>query len=293
MTTQYFGNSDITQFNSLQGAIVRIQGEAGDDRIVSSGLGTEFLQRLTQTCDVRQRGGNLTLNQIIAPVDCVAALAGAAGAVDNGDHDYIITFSTAGLEETEGGTPSNTVTVANNAVDGQINLTAIPVSTNNAVIRRIIYRRFNGAGTYKTVTTIGDNSTTTYTDNTANAGLGGELGLNTTGALIARGPIDFNNGISVQRTESAAGDHTITTADYIIGKSGITGGGDSIFLPLASNTPSGRVIIVKDESGGAAANNITIVPSGADTIDGAASYPITTNYGSATLYTDSVAWFVI
>lgn len=52
-----------------------------------------------------------------------------------------------------------------------VNLTGIAVG-NAAVTSRKVYRRFNSAGTFKLLTTIADNSTTTYTDTTANASLG-------------------------------------------------------------------------------------------------------------------------
>ena len=45
-------------------------------------------------------------------------------------------------------------------------------------------------------------------------------------------------------------------------------------------------IVVKDESGGAAAFNITIDTEGAETIDGVASVAITADFGSAILYSN-------
>lgn len=100
------------------------------------------------------------------------ALAGAgAGNVDNGDHDYKVTMVTA-LGESTGGTASGGVTVADKTMDGKVALTNIPLGDSRYVLARKIYRRFNGAGSYKLLTTLEDNTTTSYTDNTANAGLG-------------------------------------------------------------------------------------------------------------------------
>ncbi len=53
--------------------------------------------------------------------------------------------------------------------------------------------------------------------------------------------------------------------------------------PQSEEVPEGRRVIVKDESGGAAANNITVNTVNARTIDGAASAVINTNYGRLTL----------
>lgn len=48
---------------------------------------------------------------------------------------------------------------------------------------------------------------------------------------------------------------------------------------------------VKDESGGAGTNNITIDTSGAETIDGVNSITISVDYGAAHLYSNGTNWF--
>lgn len=68
----------------------------------------------------------------------------------------------------------------------------------------------------------------------------------------------------------------------------------TITLPLANTVTAGFQLTVKDESGGALTNNITIARAGADTIDGATSNVINLNYGSRTVYSDGVSkWFTI
>lgn len=61
--------------------------------------------------------------------------------------------------------------------------------------------------------------------------------------------------------------------------------------PLASPL-TGLRHIIKDSVGSAAANNITVTPSGQN-IDGAASYTINTNYGSITIVYSGTQWLVI
>lgn len=92
-------------------------------------------------------------------------------------------------------------------------------------------------------------------------------------------------------TASAAGNYTALTTDYIIGKTGITGGGDTISLPAAATAGSGKVYIIKDQSGSAQTNNITIDPDAAETIDGQATIAITAAYGVARIYSNGTAWF--
>lgn len=50
-------------------------------------------------------------------------------------------------------------------------------------------------------------------------------------------------------------------------------------------------ITVKDESGLASTNNITISTEGSETIDGASTYTINNNYGSITFYSSGSNWF--
>ncbi len=62
-------------------------------------------------------------------------------------------------------------------------------------------------------------------------------------------------------------------------------------VPLASPT-TGQVHRIKDNVGSAAANNITITPSGKN-IDGAASYVINTNYGSVDIIYNGTQWNIL
>jgi hypothetical protein len=58
--------------------------------------------------------------------------------------------------------------------------------------------------------------------------------------------------------------------------------------------PFARMISIKDLTGGAALNNITVIAYRGQTIDGTASVKITTNYGILRLYPrpDLVGWFI-
>lgn len=119
-----------------------------------------------------------------APTACTGALAGAgAGNVDDGTHSYKITFVNA-HGETEGGTTSNVVTVADKSTDGKVALTSIPTGPAGVTSRKI-YRTVAGdAGNHKLVDTIADNTTTAYTDNTADGSLGADVPTSNTAALL-------------------------------------------------------------------------------------------------------------
>ena len=107
-----------------------------------------------------------------APGVITAALPGTpvAGNVDNGAHRYLCTFVTS-TGETQAGTVSASVTVADKAVNGKVSLTAIPLG-GGLVTSRKLYRTAAGGSTYLWLATIADNTTTTYADNIADSSLG-------------------------------------------------------------------------------------------------------------------------
>jgi hypothetical protein len=82
-----------------------------------------------------------------------------------------------------------------------------------------------------------------------------------------------------------------TTGDRLIGIANTAAPLTLNLLPIAE-LPAGDTITIKDETGGAAANNITVTPS-SELIDGSGTYVINTNYGYVTLYSDGTNYFVI
>jgi len=121
-------------------------------------------------------------NQEPAPSAVTAALASpaAAGNVDNGAHRWAVVFRTAD-GATQLGVVSSAVTVADKTINGQVTLTSIPLG-GSSVTARDLYRTAAGGSTYLLLATIADNTTTTYTDNIADASLGaGAPTTNTTG----------------------------------------------------------------------------------------------------------------
>lgn len=100
----------------------------------------------------------------------------------------------------------------------------------------------------------------------------------------------------IPRTEVDDDDYTLDVDDVLVAFITLTAG-RTLTLPLAATMvgsgPNNKVnsFIIKDESGDAATYNITIQPSGGETIDGNASASITNDYGALTFYTDGIAWF--
>jgi hypothetical protein len=120
-------------------------------------------------------GGHLRFTTVAKPTTAVTAtLAGVAGNVDNGDHYYYVKYVSADGQTGYATTPEATITVTDKTTNGKVQLTNIPISPDPRVTGRKIYRT-KQPGTQRYIgyllTTINDNTTTSYLDNTADASL--------------------------------------------------------------------------------------------------------------------------
>lgn len=84
--------------------------------------------------------------------------------------------------------------------------------------------------------------------------------------------------------------YTVKGGDRVVGVN--RSGAVTVTLPTAQ-VRKGRVYTIKDESGAAATNNITIDTEGSETIDGSATDVIASNYEVRTYYSDGTNWFII
>lgn len=87
---------------------------------------------------------------------------------------------------------------------------------------------------------------------------------------------------------AAAGPTNVTDSAYTVALVNFAGAA-AVVLPAPT---SGKRMTVKDRSGNAATNNITVT-SASGSLDGAASQTIATNYGSMTFVGDGTNWWVI
>lgn len=83
-----------------------------------------------------------------------------------------------------------------------------------------------------------------------------------------------------------AGDYTVLTTDEIVGATSSA----ARAITLNATPSTGQVVTIKDITGSAATNNITITPA-AGNVDGAATKVIAANYGSVDLWYSGSAWF--
>jgi uncharacterized phiE125 gp8 family phage protein len=106
-----------------------------------------------------------------APTAPTVALIVAAGNITAGTHRYLVTFVTAGGETDAGAISSELTTIL--ATHGQVAVSAIPLG-GSAVTSRKLYRTAANGSTYLLLTTISNNTATTYTDNLADTSLGAQ-----------------------------------------------------------------------------------------------------------------------
>ena len=84
--------------------------------------------------------------------------------------------------------------------------------------------------------------------------------------------------------------YSAKAGDRVIGVN--RAGAVTVTLPTAQ-LRKGRVYTVKDESGAAATNNITVATAGSETIDGSATDVINVNYESKSYYSNGTNWFIL
>ena len=116
------------------------------------------------------------------------------------------------------------------------------------------------------------------------------LGFLSTGSNITattQVPLVISND-AVKVVSASGASYTTVPQDQLIL---VDGAVTATIVPLASPT-TGQKHIIKDNAGTAAANNITITPSGKN-IDGAASSVININYGSVTIIYNGTQWNIV
>jgi len=118
------------------------------------------------------------------------------------------------------------------------------------------------------------------------------LGIGSTGqALITSGglPAWGNTTTAVFNTATKTGNYTITTSDTVI-LGNANGGAITITLPLASGVSGYRFYIKKIDS---SSNAVNIARTSSDTIDGATSVSITSQYTTIGVVSNGSLWYII
>ncbi len=207
--------------------------------------------------------GHFKFNREAAPADTITyADSGVAGNL-NGTYSYGVSFVTASGES--GGTNSG---VGVSVTNKKMNVSNIPIGSSAVIARKIYRTAAGGANPRKYVATISDNTTTTYTDNLADAGLGAAIpnqdstagsfyinealafypgetnsynfwaGLNT--GLNSTGQSTFNTGVGVSTLKANTTGSSSTAVGALALTSNTTASNDAFgFRTLFSNSTGG------------------------------------------------------
>lgn len=174
------GNSRINALKASASGITIGAGTAGVDYTLTfdgesnDGVVTwkedERMFELDNTLDI---AGQLEFSTIDEPVNAMTYTLGGPGNVDNGTRRYKVRYVTLD-GETSLSPAYLEVTVTDKSTNGQVLLDNVPISPSDKVIYRRIFRGKIGVSTssYYFVGNITDNTTTTFTDNLADADLG-------------------------------------------------------------------------------------------------------------------------
>lgn len=101
----------------------------------------------------------------------------------------------------------------------------------------------------------------------------------TVGTLTVLTAVFFSGAQRVNRVVVNTSTYSIASTDFYVAVSS-TSQAPTITLPAASSKPSGSELIIKDRNCTANTRNITVVPTGGDTIDTASSAVISQNCAS-------------
>ena len=110
--------------------------------------------------------------------------------------------------------------------------------------------------------------------------------------LTVDGTLTIQDGQIVKITTINAATYDLLTTDYILNVTYTTTGSvTSLTLPTAQ-VEAGRIVYIKDAGGNSATYPIIVDTQGAETIDGAATITINSNYGGVGIYCDGTNWFI-
>ena len=126
----------------------------------------------------------------------------------------------------------------------------------------------------------------TSTNEAVSAGANGDLGC---ARFYNRSLATFFGGEIHAVTQVGTATYNALSTDYILACNYVAG---AVAITLPASPAIGRTYRIKDISGAAATNNITITPASGN-IDGSASYVIGTNYGSIDVVYTGAQWSVL
>ncbi len=203
--------------------------------------------------------------KVTAPATAPTVIQGVSSGSLNGNYQYKISFTTS-VGETLPGSASSTT-----AVVGTASLSAIPLGGNN-VIGRKIYRTVAGGSTFLLVTTLSNNTATTYSDTLADGSLGAApLTVSTAdsqatfnGYCIFDKPVAYSAAVAVTAVAAGGTLPTLIASNNLVTTTPVSG---QVKLQPILAAIVGAEMTIRN----AGANPLLIVPESGQTINAGAS----------------------
>lgn len=118
--------------------------------------------------------------------------------------------------------------------------------------------------------------------------------LTGTGNIIHDRSVMQTEGARIKKiTTVNAATYNLAATDYLLHVTYPSTAAVTNLQLMTAAVVSGRTIVIKDASGNAGTNNITITTEGSELIDGSATATINSNYGVLRLYSDGSNWFIV
>jgi hypothetical protein len=205
--------------------------------------------------------------EITAPTAPTLAANSTAGSLTADAYTYKVTYVTPFGESAPSSASAGVTPTASTSIT-----VTIPTSADVNVKSRKIYRIAAGDTVYKLVTTVADNTTTSYVDGLADASLGATAPVYSTADAVSqikgymycsKPRLATYAAITAGTTQTQAG-ATLLTGEY--NKVTVGTAADGVLLPLLNASLVGMVVVVKNNDG---ADSLNVYPNTGQQIDSA------------------------
>jgi len=256
---------------------LKVSGSTTLGDSLSSSAGAVFVQSLSSSGDVAITGN---MHAAVYYGDG-SNLSGIAGTASGSARHYSATgLETSGYLRVTG---STTLGGAISASAAARLVGSLSSSANVAVTGNVHATTYYGDGSQ--LTGIGAASFS------GSARIYSATGLETSGFMKVSGSAEYGGGIMHNLTAVTAPTYSILATDYYI-TADTSANTITLTLPNTNTDETGRTFIIKDVGGNVATNPITIDGYQLETIDGQASFELSSPYGAVSLFTDGASWFI-